>query len=248
VDDVNNMDESVNTVEQPAGRVERALSTGLDRRTMLKAAVATGTIAATWVAPRVETLGFTPAAAAGTPCPVTDNGSVTINANNASNAFCPAPGPALCCGQAAGNQGQAEQWFFGMPNATPAVPVIPGCDSITVRSISSNCTADNNPDIGQMALAITAISPSDANSTCRDCTIHSITYVGGNTSTNPPTDVTILATAINCGGFPLGAANVSVPSCTRIVNGNAVPFIRSGSRVRVTLRCTVESGGCTPTP
>src|SRR5687768_16559269 len=69
--DMNNMDESMGTIDEPLGSSTRGgflTKATIDRRMMLKAAVATGTIAATWVAPRIQTLGFAPAAALGTPC------------------------------------------------------------------------------------------------------------------------------------------------------------------------------------
>jgi hypothetical protein len=225
-DDVKNMDGSMDTMEPALGGAGEAAHGGVDRRTMLKAAVAAGTVAAVWVAPRVETLGFAPAAAAGTPCLVMDNGSVTINTNSGNGTYCPNTS-GLCCNMSAGNKGQTEQWFFG----TATTPVIPGCTSITVQSISTDCTANDNPDVAQMALAIVATS----GSTCNQCTIHDIVYVGGNPNP-PPSDVTVIATPITCASFPLGAANVSVSSCN----------LRANSRVRVRLRCTIQTGHCTP--
>ena len=78
MDDVNNMDESMDKVDQNARRA------GLDRRTMLKAAVAAGAIAGTWIAPRIESLGFAPAGAA-TVCPLTSEAD--LSSNNSGNTY-----------------------------------------------------------------------------------------------------------------------------------------------------------------
>src|SRR5256885_14991056 len=106
------MDESMDTDEQRPGRVDKALRTGLDRRTMLKAAVATGTIAATWVAPRIETFGFAPAAAAGTPCIILSSASDDENSNSGKNDCKVGPNyPPPCCGVNFGNNGGAPDRF-----------------------------------------------------------------------------------------------------------------------------------------
>jgi len=245
---MNNMDDSMEA-DQPFGPVDRSPRIGVDRRTMLKAAVAAGTVAGVWVAPRIETLGFTPAAAAGTPCPVEDNGTVDINTNSGSS-DCPLGGPNPqplphhCCGMSAGDNGKIEFWFFGTANGG-TTPVIPGCQSITVQSITLDCSKTNkNPDVGQMGLAIVGTSGEAA---CSNCRIETIVYEGGGgkDANGHPIDVTVFATPINnppaacTTNFPLDhVVDVSVPSCT----------LASHSRARVFLSCTIVSGGCTPTP
>src|SRR2546422_10064663 len=58
----------------------------IDRRTMLKAAAAAGVVVGTWVAPRIETLGFAPAAAM-TMCVITSPANEDLNANQNNNTY-----------------------------------------------------------------------------------------------------------------------------------------------------------------
>jgi len=235
VDDVNNMDESMNTDEQPLGRAEKALRTGLDRRTMLKAAVATGTIAATWVAPRIETLGFAPAFAFNTPCIILSPASDDKNSNGGQT-YCPIPTPTKpCCGQSFGDSGKIDRFTFTNP--------IVNCSEIVVRTIALDCndagdpfglpdgngnTPERNPDIGQFAVVIDHVTESVAGA-CGKCKILDAVLIASSGRT--------VLQSLNNGPVtcaPAGAigdgVDASVGLCTN-------PNVSSSSRLAVRLTC-----------
>jgi hypothetical protein len=153
------------------------INTGIDRRTMLKAAVATGVIGGTWVAPRIETLGFAPAAAA-TMCPITNDAKDDLNSNDADTSYVSAGFTG--CGQSFGNSGQQQDTI----KITFVNPVV-DCDSITVGTIPVDCPPDPNdgdipdPDISGFAVVIVSSEGTACgNCTIQQATIHSST--GGN--------------------------------------------------------------------
>lgn len=127
---------------------------GMDRRTMLKAAVATGAATAVWVAPRIETLGFAPAGALGTPCDILSKASDDKN-SNLGTAYCSRVGTFDCCNHSFGNSGgQLDRWTFEGP--------VPGCNSLVVALVPLDCeparggTPPNpqDPSLARMGLVI----------------------------------------------------------------------------------------------
>lgn len=242
MDDVNNMDESVDTVEQPLGRVEKALSTGLDRRTMLKAAVATGTIGATWVAPRIQSLGFLPAGAA-TACVILSPVADDKNSNSGSN-YCPTPGP-TCCGQSFGDAGKIDRFTF--PNPAP------NCTQIVVRTIALNCNTagdpfglpdnngsnpERNPDVGQFAVVIDHFTETVAGA-CAQCRILDAVLVASSnrailqSQNNGP---------VNC--LPADMVGDGVNASFACND----PLLVPSSRLAVRLTCAIDNGTCNPNP
>ncbi len=156
------------TAGRDAGEVGR--DGGVDRRAMLKAAAAVGVAGATWTAPRIETLGFAPAAAAGTPCTILSPERQDFNSNSTvpANVYCATVGTFPCCtGEEPpesgvtnfGNQGQGQfdEWVFDDPH--------PGCESVTVRMVPLDCAANTDPSLARMAAVI-----SDTEGTC-NCTV-----------------------------------------------------------------------------
>jgi len=231
VDDVNNMDESMDPVEQPLVGLEKALRAGVDRRTMLKAAVATGTIAATWVAPRIQTLGFAPAAAAGTPCIILSPASEDENSNSGKN-DCKVGSsyPPPCCGVNFGNNGGSpDRWTFNNP--------VTGCTQIVVRSIGLDCNAALvDPDAGQFAVIIESFSETTSGA-CAKCKIMDAVLVDSSNRAIqlPPLD----NGPVQCGppGLIGSGVNASVSPCSRVL---------SSSRLAVRLSCIGGTAGCTP--
>lgn len=220
MDDIN---ESPDTVEQPgsSGRVDRALRTGLDRRTMLKAAVATGTIAATWVAPRIETLGFSPAAAAGTPCVILSPGSDDRNSNSGGN-DCPVV-TKPCCGQSFGNAGQIERFTFANPVAN--------CSQIVVRTVTLDAACDvsnKNPDVGQFALVI----ESTTGTGCGACTVMDGVLVASSGR----------AVLKHMNNGPVACLSGGVDASLSCSD----PLLTSSARLAVRLKCLGGKVGCTP--
>jgi hypothetical protein len=221
VDDVNDMDESIDTAH--SGR-------GIDRRTMLKAAVVAGTFAGTWVAPRIESLGFSPAAAAGTPCIILSPASDDKNANSAQN-YCPIS-TKPCCGQSFGSNGQIDRFTFTNP--------APNCSQIVVRTIALDCNANNsqpqrNPDVGQFAVIIESATGSG----CGVCTI---------------LDAVLLDTSHRTILESLNNGPVACPPAGPIGNGVDAsiacndPNLASSARLAVRLSCVTGVPGCTTTP
>ncbi|HEV3364905.1 MAG TPA: hypothetical protein VG795_12350 [Acidimicrobiia bacterium] len=219
------MDES-ETVEQSLSAANGTSRIGIDRRAMLKAAVAAGTIAGTWVAPRIETLGFAPAAAF-TPCLVTsveDN----INRNSGCGVFAEDPGGVVHqpCGNSFGNCGQTATTFtFTNPTAD--------CQQIVVTLIDLNCAGEVNPDTGSQALIITSTTGDG----CDACTIHSAEVYRPNQ--------TVVRTNINNG--PINCVQGDG------IDASLIPCIMAMGtlRLRVRLDCTAGIPGCdppTPTP
>ncbi|MGH9178399.1 MAG: hypothetical protein ACRD0N_07585 [Acidimicrobiales bacterium] len=109
---------------------------GMDRRTVLKAAVATGAASAVWVAPRIETLGFAPAGALGTPCDILSPASDDKNSNT-GEAYCSTVGgtnnfPCCANGHNFGNNGgPLDTWTFEGP--------VPGCNELVVALVPLDC-------------------------------------------------------------------------------------------------------------
>jgi hypothetical protein len=181
---MNSMDEPMDTTEQPLDGVDKALRTGLDRRTMLKAALATGTIAATWVAPHIETFGFAPAGAA-TVCPLTSNDNT--HSNCGQNTYVSPPTLPPGCMQSFGSQGNQFQTItINHPTST--------CNSFTVRFIPADCTMPGptnpdphyNPDISGFAVVFDSSDPAPPSTAC-DCKItKALIYKPSNHDINNP--------------------------------------------------------------
>ncbi len=252
MDDVNDMDESMDKVGPSAGAAENALRDGVDRRTMLKAAVAAGTIAGTWIAPRIESLGFAPAGAA-TPCVVL---SVRGDDKNSSGqSFCPTnpnnTPPRPCCGRAFGNSGQKDTFTFSNPGGV-------GCATIVVRTISLTCDTttspppsdqnNENPDEGQFAVIIESTSGEAA---CNQCQIFDAVII--DSSGRKPMTVAQLGGAspfrnngpIDCGGPGVVGTGVDA-SVFHPVTGMCTT-IDNDARLAVRLTCNI-SGTCPPPP
>lgn len=239
MDDVNEMNDSMDSVER-TGVIGRALGTSLDRRTMLKAAVAAGTVAGTWVAPRIESLGFAPAGAA-TPCIRLSPEADDKNSNDA-DAYCE-PNATPCCGQSFGSNGtSAERFTFSNPGPT-------GCTEIVVRTISLDCNTTEgggapprptNPDVGQFALIIESFTETTPGA-CANCQILDAVLIDSQQRT-------VLA-SYNNGAFSCP----SIPGANPIGDGIDAsidcddPLLMSDARLAVRLTCTVV-GTCNPTP
>jgi hypothetical protein len=240
---VNNMEESMETVEQPGGVAAGALNANLDRRTMLKAAVAAGTIAGTWVAPRIESLGFAPAGAS-TPC-VQLSDEADDQQSNLGSSYCE-PNPAPCCGQNFGDGGKIERFTFSNPPAA-------GCTEIVVRTISHDCNTSDaggqppqprNPDIGQFALVIESFEETVPGA-CANCFVMSAVLVDSQNRAilkeyvGPGGNFSCDSTAMP-GADPIGAGIDASLACDD-------PLLMSDARLAVKIACNV-SGECPPAP
>lgn len=233
MDDVNNMDESRETAEQSAGVTDEVLRTGVDRRTMLKAAVAAGTIAGTWVAPRIQTFGFAPAGAA-TPCEFTNPSNEDLQLNEADTTYV-SSGRVRCSGMGSASFGAGgiDRIRFGKPSK----PLLPGtdCTQFVVRTRPEDCPATtttnvNDPDVTGFAVVVD-LAESDPDCDC------DITEVIITDSMGP---VHTFTAAMD----PFGA-------CTDPITGNTGPGIlvdfakygidpctlRSSARISVTIVC-----------
>lgn len=157
---MNDMDQSKDSGEQ-LGDAEPGLRAGVDRRTMLKAAVAAGTIAGTWVAPRIQTFGFAPAGAA-TVCEFENPGTDDLNLNESDNTYVSSTRVRCTDNMSAsfGNSGgQPDRIVFEGPGNDP---FLPGCDQVVVRTLPEDCppapgpgnNAVNDPDVTGFAVAI----------------------------------------------------------------------------------------------
>jgi hypothetical protein len=223
VDDVNDMNESNDTAEEPLGAIEKALRTGLDRRTMLKAAVATGTIAATWVAPHIETFGFAPAFAA-TMCTVTNNVNDDLNSNQSANTY-DSPGRPHC-GQSFGSQSNSGPDTITISNPTST------CTSFTVRTQPEDCTTGPGSNRFDPDVSGFVVVPYSHIGTC-DCTITAVfIFKPGSTRATPSYTFTSVAngfagcaTGSSTNGptgpgikveFPQGGIDCPLPSQTRM--------------------------------
>ena len=221
MDDVTNMDDSMDSGEQPLGPVDRALRTGVDRRTMLKAAVAAGAVAGTWVAPRIQTLGFAPAAAA-TFCMVTNTENNDLNSNNSNTTYV-STGHVRCGISFGPSANHQDTISFSNPTAN--------CTNITVGTIPLDCPPNNgsgdvfDPDASGFAVVMVSSSGSG----CSNCTIH---------------HATIFSSTGGHRGPPLaGIGNpFATPYMTTCGTGVRVEptscAIPSNARLAVTLSCT----------
>ena len=222
MDDVNNMDEATEALE--TGR-------GIDRRTMLKAAAAAGVFAGTWVAPRIETLGFAPAAAAGTPCIILSPASFDKNSHDSSDCKKGNTIPPPCCGQSFGDSGNSNPDRFVFSNP------VTGCTSITVRTIDLQCTVSGfDPDVGSFGVIIESFTETTPGA-CSKCTIKDAVLVtsSGRMIQNPPLNNGSFVCAAGVGGT---GVNTSV-LCTDT-------RLNSSSRLAVRLACIGGVVGCIP--
>ncbi|MCA1844599.1 MAG: hypothetical protein LC792_15695 [Actinobacteria bacterium] len=201
--------------------MDESTGTGLDRRTMLKAAVAAGVVAGTWVAPRIETLGFAPAAAA-TVCNVTNDEHDDLNSNGSNNSYVSTGH--VRCGQSFGNSGGGQDTItFAHPTSN--------CTSITVGTIPLDCPPSNgsgdvvDPDTSGFAVVFVSSSGTG----CGNCqilqaTIHSSS--GGHRG--PP--LPGVGNPFNTPYMTLCGTGVRVEPTTCNLGNDA--------RLAVTLRCT----------
>lgn len=204
---------------------------GVDRRTMLKAALAAGTVAGTWVTPRIESFGFTPAGAF-TPCIILSPEADDKNSQSGQS-DCPEPDPTPglpvenCCGQAFGSaNNQIKRFTFETP--------VTGCDEIVVRTISRNCADNRNPDVGQFALIIESTSGEAA---CGQCEILEAVLV--DSSQRTPLE-TFNNGDVNCPAF--GNPGTGIDASMPCDNEN----LASDARLAVRLICTIQTGECDP--
>lgn len=197
------------------------------RRTMIKSAAAVGVGAVTWSAPRIETLGFAPAAAAGTPCIILSSSSDDRNSNDDDNAYCQDDDDLTdnCCGQSFGNQGNIETFTFNNPVA--------GCTQVVVRTIPLDCTATDaapfrNPDVGQFAVVISSTSGAG----CDACTVFAAVLVASSGRA-------VLKTLNNGSSACLGGGVDASIACDD-------PLLASSARLAVQINCLGGVVGCTP--
>jgi hypothetical protein len=227
VDDVKNMDESIDTIEQSPGSAR-----GIDRRAMLKAAVAAGTIAGTWVAPRIETLGFAPAGAA-TMCVIESNEQQDKNNNNSGNTYCSdnTIADVTCCDSGSfGNAGQIERWTFLAPTAN--------CTQLVVRTIPTDCNTGGanaqNPNIGQFAVVVDNSAGQTTGAGCSNCFVsRAYTYEPGDKTNILVEHATPFSAA--CGTGVLVQNPVTPLDYCDLPNNSA--------RLGVTITCTT-TGAC----
>lgn len=199
----------------------RASRPRVDRRTMIKSAAAVGAGAVAWSAPRIETLGFAPAAAA-TPCIILSPASDDKNSQSGQNS-CPIVARP-CCGQSFGNSGQIDRFTFVNP--------APNCTQIVVRTITLDCNTagtqpERNPDVGQFAVVIESTSGPG----CGTCSILDAVIIDSTRRTvlNPP---------LNNG--PSGCLGGGVDASVACND----PRLVSSSRLAVRLICIAGNPGC----
>jgi hypothetical protein len=198
---------------------------------MLKAAVATGTIAATWVAPHIETFGFAPAFAA-TMCSVTSPANDDLHGNSGSMTYTSFAHSS--CGQSFGSSASSHPDTITFVNPTST------CASFTVRTQPEDC-ADAPPPIRyDPDVSGFVVVPYDSSGTC-NCSITAVViYSTPNTPANPdfPPFTSMANPFVGC---PTGSAT----------NGPTGPGIRvnlpctinSNSRMSVQISCTT-TGHC----
>ena len=159
---MNNMDESMDAVEQSLAGAR----TGVDRRTMLKAAVAAGTIAGTWVAPRIQTLGFAPAGAA-TQCIIMNPAGADLQSNQNDNTYVSATYT-----RCPGNQSMSYGSSANAVDTISIVNPVPGC-TFTVRLVPADCNNTHtnrfNPDFTGFAVVVAPATAADPD--CAACTL-----------------------------------------------------------------------------
>jgi hypothetical protein len=197
---------------------------------MLKAAVATGTIAATWVAPHIETFGFAPAFAA-TMCTVTNQAKDDLNSNGSNNTYV-SPGH-TACNQSFGSQGNSGPDTITISNPTST------CASFTVRTQPQDCT--NGPGGNRFDPDASGfyVVPYSSSGTC-PCTITAVfVFLPSNNNRNNP-------------DFTFTAATNGIPGCATGSSSNGptgpgikvdLPCLPSSSRVAVQISCST-TGTC----
>jgi len=208
-----------------------AVSSRVDRRAMLKGAAAASAAAAVWVAPRIESLGFSPAGAgvpAGTPCVILSHEDDDTNSNSGTS-YCPIV-TEPCCGQNYGNNGNVETFTF----ANPA----PNCTSIVVRTIGLDCNfgtgnPERNPDVGQQAVVIESATGAG----CGACQVLDGVLIASSGRT--------VLQSLNNGAFacpPAGFIGDGVDASILCTN----PLLASDARFAVRITCLIEDGDCDP--
>jgi hypothetical protein len=234
VNDVNDMNNAKDDVDEPRGTVEKAARSVLDRRTMLKAAVATGTVAAVWVAPRIETFGFAPAFAA-TMCTVTNDENDDLQTNQSGNTY--VSFNLTGCGQSLGSSGNNAPDTITLDNPTTT------CTSFTVRTQPLDCTtgpAQNrfDPDISGFAVV-----PYSSVGACA-CTITAVfVFKPGSTRATP--DFTFTSMANPFAGCPTGSSTNGPTGPGIQVNFSGVNCpLPSQTRMAVQITCST-TGSCT---
>lgn len=168
------------------GEPAAASPSAIQRRTLLKTAVATGAAAAVWTAPNIETLGFAPAAAA-TACNILT--PPTTNSNNGQSDTV-AGSPLALCNLNVGNNGQAESFTVTNPG--------PNCASLTIVADLVDCSGAKNPDVGQLAFHF--VNPSAG--CAADCTILSAVFTRSNGELLTEVCATTAGLTAGCAGVP----------------------------------------------
>ena len=193
---------------------EQPSSGALNRRNMLKAAVAAGAGVAAWTAPDIKTLGFKPALAQGGSPVVILSAEPDLNSNSGQHDCFP-EGAAFCCDQSWGpSGGGSDQFVFDSP--------VPGCDQVVVTqdtSFSNGGACDTstiNPDMGQARLYI-----SSTTGTC-NCTILEAVVLRSSQRIEQFT--------VNNGPADCGGIDISISDCG---------VIDSDYRLAVRIECTV---------
>lgn len=202
----------------------------VDRRTMIKSAAAVGAGAVAWSAPRIETLGFTPAAAA-TPCIILSPFSFDKNSQSGQN-DCPIPAPAPCCELSFGNAGQVERFTFTNP--------VVNCSQIVIRTITQDCDAGKkNADAGQFGVIIESVTGDG----CGVCTVLDAVLVASSGRA--------VVTSSNDGPLscpPAGVIGDGVKAsflCEDVPDPTAVV---PSSRLAVRITCVSGNPGCVQPP
>ena len=245
---MSDINESTDGVEQPlgsSGRGDFLTKAAIERRTMLKGAVAAGVFAGTWVAPHIETFGFAPAAAA-TQCQQ-DNPAVNdLNRNVSGNTYVSAGYTPCTTGRGSfGNVGQVDRIQFGGGGNNGPNP--PGCSKVVVRTVPTDCATTGsdleNPDITGFAVVIdNAPGQTDQSATCQ-CSVQKVTiYQSNGTTTFATVTLNMVNAFAGCAGSPyFTGPGIRMDATTMGTDPCNIP---AGYRIRVTISCS-STGPCT---
>lgn len=229
---MSDMNESMDTGDQPlgsSGRGDFLMKAAIDRRVMLKGAVAAGVFAGTWVAPHIETFGFAPAFAA-TMCTVTNDEKKDLQSNDSNNTYV-SPGH-TSCGQSFGSSSAAA------PDTITILDPTSTCASYTVRTQPQDCVnappaVRYDPDASGFVVV-----PYQSSGTC-DCTITSVfVFKPGSTRANP--DFTFTSVTNGTPGCPTGSSTGGPTGPGIKVD---LPCLAPKSRLAVQITCST-TGHC----
>lgn len=206
---------------------------GVDRRTMLKTAAALGAGAVVWSAPHIETLGFAPAGATGTPCDILSPVSQDKNSNTGTSYCSATVGTFPCCpdGHNFGNNGGAwDEWRFVNPTV--------GCQEVVVRLVPLDCattwpggnTANpKDPNLAKMGVVI-----SSTTGTC-SCTIKEGVLIDSRQGR-------VEKDQMNNGAMACDATGVDI---SLACNDPALLAAGKDARLAVRISCQSIDGNCT---